>query len=34
VIVEDAAPQDAEQRKPAIRITENWYEEFRGRERD
>jgi eukaryotic-like serine/threonine-protein kinase len=34
VIVEDAAPEDAEQRKPAIRITENWYEEFRDSQRD
>jgi hypothetical protein len=32
VVVGDVADEGAAQRKPAIRITENWHEEFRDRE--
>ena len=32
VMVEDVADESQEQRKPAIRITENWYQEFRDRD--
>ena len=31
-MVEDVAVETSETRKPAIRITQNWYEEFRDRE--
>ena len=31
VMVEDVAVEKSETRKPAIRITQNWYEEFRDR---
>ena len=34
VMVEDVAADEATQRKRAIHITENWYEEFRDREQD
>ncbi len=32
VMIEDVADESQEQRKPAIHITENWYEEFRDRD--
>ncbi len=32
VMVEDVVDDDAARRKPAIHITENWYEEFRERD--
>ena len=32
VMVEDVVDETASRRKPAIHITETWYEEFRGRE--
>lgn len=32
VMIEDVASDTEQQRKPAIHITENWYEEFRVRE--
>ena len=34
VMVERVADDSQEQRKPAIHITENWYEEFRDREQN
>ena len=33
-LVEDVAPESVAPREPAIHINENWYEEFRNRERD
>lgn len=32
VMIEDVELETAPQRKPAIHVTENWYEEFRNRE--
>ncbi len=32
VMVEDVGVESDELRKPAIRVTMNWYEEFRDRE--
>lgn len=32
VMIEDVEDESGEPRKPAIRIVENWYEEFRDRE--
>ena len=34
VVVEDVLSESEEQRPPAIRVTENWYQEFRNREQD
>ncbi len=34
VMVEDVVAEGETPRNPAIRITENWYEEFRNREQD
>ncbi len=34
VIIEEVADESQEQRKPAIHITENWYQEFRNREQN
>jgi len=31
VMIEDVEDESGEQRKPAIHVTENWYEEFRER---
>jgi hypothetical protein len=33
VVVEDALPEGEQARSPAIRIAQNWYEEFRERGR-
>ena len=33
-MVEDVVAESVASRKPAIRITENWYEEFREREQN
>jgi len=32
VLIEDVANETAQQRKPSIHVTQNWYEEFRDRE--
>ena len=34
VMIEEVADESQEQRKPAIHITENWYQEFRNREQN
>ncbi len=34
VMIEDVEDESGEPRKPAIHITENWYEEFRDREQN
>ena len=34
VMIEDVEDESGEPRKPAIHITENWYEQFRDREKD